>query len=111
MEGIILILLIYILFILISYRVEKGDRVISPYECGFRFRRRSRKIFSYRFFLISILFLIFDVEIVLMMVIPFVWGRRIGVLIFLLFIIVLLVGVLYEYYYGSLDWLDRISKA
>lgn len=69
--GVILLAVVYTLFLIVSYKGEKGVEIISPYECGFNFIRGSRKVFSFRFFLISILFLIFDVEISLIVIIPF----------------------------------------
>lgn len=74
---------------------------VSAYECGFDGSSSRRIIFSYRFFLISILFLVFDVEVVLL--IPytyFCWG-----FFEMLFILILIVGLFYELMYGSLEWL------
>lgn len=85
---------------------------MRSYECGFEPNSKTRLVFSYRFFLISILFIIFDVEISLMLPIPFVVESVMGLWIFFVFILVLIVGLLYEYNYGSLEWLDNIlSKA
>lgn len=100
----ILILLLIILFIIISYKKLGDFERSSSYECGFILCSRTRIIFSYRFFLISILFLIFDIEIVLILCIPFLRGVN-SILIFMLFIIILIRGLIYEYYYGSLNWL------
>ncbi|WP_139119054.1 NADH dehydrogenase subunit 3, partial [Pseudoalteromonas sp. BMB] len=55
-------MLVYLVFLFISLRVERNENNASSYECGFDPRVGSRLGFSYRFFLISILFLIFDVE-------------------------------------------------
>lgn len=102
----VLIVLVYILFLVVSLKIEKNVESISAYECGFNPIFNSRKTFSYRFFLISILFLIFDVEISLILGVPILVGERVNLLIFLIFILVLLVGVIYEYIWGSLDWLE-----
>jgi len=74
--GVFLLVMVYGLFLLISYKGEKGFEMISPYECGFNPIGGARRMFSYRFFLISILFLIFDVEISLIMAIPFLKGEQ-----------------------------------
>lgn len=79
---------------------------MRAYECGFEPRSYTRLSFSYRFFLISILFIIFDVEISLILPVPFLMRRDIGLWIFLLFLIVLAFGLIYEYMCGSLDWLE-----
>lgn len=111
-ESIGIVMLVYILFYLISYKNLKEIEKVRVYECGFDPKSITRMTFSYRFFLISILFIIFDVEIVLILPVPFLLRRVLGLWVFVFFILVLIVGLLYEYYYGSLDWLRRfISKA
>lgn len=92
---------IYFIFYIISFKKRNEREKISAYECGFDGGSFSRIIFSYRFFLISILFLVFDVEIVLL--IPFTF--LVGGIYEMIFIIILMVGLIYEYIYGSLEWL------
>lgn len=77
---------------------------IGGYECGFNSFCGARLGFSFRFFLISILFLIFDVEITLILVIPYISGRIMGLGVFGVFLFVLVGGLLYEYDYGALEW-------
>lgn len=79
---------------------------IRSYECGFEPGSYTRIFFSYRFFLISILFIIFDVEISLMLPVPFLIVRELGLWIFIIFLIILILGLMYEYICGSLDWLE-----
>nr|AIA77314.1 NADH dehydrogenase subunit 3 [Trichonephila clavata]UQJ77483.1 NADH dehydrogenase subunit 3 [Trichonephila clavata] len=100
----ILVILVMILFILISYKKMMDFESSSSYECGFIINSSARLMFSYRFFLISVLFLIFDVEIVLMLMIPFLKMMN-SMFVFFVFIFVLVGGLIYEYYYGSLEWL------
>lgn len=78
----------------------------SPFECGFDPKDKSRIPFSMRFFLIIILFLIFDLEIALLLQVPFVlelslFKGRIGLLIF---VWILLLGTYEEWRRGILDW-------
>lgn len=102
----------YILFYIISYKYIYRIETSSGYECGFNFIRKTRISFSYRFFLIGILFLIFDVEIVLLLSVPYVRNNLLIINVFLIFIRVLILGLIYEYYCGSLEWLELfISKA
>nr|AIW06163.1 NADH dehydrogenase subunit 3 [Araneae sp. MT-2014] len=111
-ESMVLVVLVYILFYLMCYKNLKDMESISVYECGFDPKSLTRMTFSYRFFLISILFIIFDVEIVLMLPVPFLLISLLGLWVFLFFILILIIGLLYEYYCGSLDWLNSfISKA
>ena len=77
---------------LISYTNFVGIREMSsPFECGFDSKNSSRTPFSLRFFLILILFLIFDVEIILVLQFPF-FGRRVksyilfSLMVFMLFL-------------------------
>nr|YP_009863720.1 NADH dehydrogenase subunit 3 [Bottapotamon lingchuanense]QKE31051.1 NADH dehydrogenase subunit 3 [Bottapotamon lingchuanense] len=79
----------------------------SPYECGFDPSGSSRLPFSLRFFLIAVIFLIFDVEITLLLPITstinlsniFSW-----LLVIIFFLMMLLLGLYYEWYQGALEW-------
>ena len=71
----------------------------SPFECGFDPKRSSRLPFSLRFFLIAIIFLIFDVEIVLLFpVIPVMYISNLLIwrTTSCLFLIILLIGLYHE---------------
>nr|YP_011033015.1 NADH dehydrogenase subunit 3 [Pardosa pseudoannulata]WRI06650.1 NADH dehydrogenase subunit 3 [Pardosa pseudoannulata] len=103
--SLFLVGLVYFLFLLVFYKSEYYMEILSCYECGFDPYSSTRMFFSYRFFLISILFIIFDVEISLMLPVPFMFSE-LGVVVFFSFILILLLGLVYEYFYGSLDWLD-----
>nr|YP_009171754.1 NADH dehydrogenase subunit 3 [Tetragnatha nitens]AKG65086.1 NADH dehydrogenase subunit 3 [Tetragnatha nitens] len=96
-----LMLVIYLLFYLMSFSKNNDIEKVSVYECGFDSSSLSRVMFSYRFFLISILFLVFDVEVVLLIPFTFFIGGNNE----MLFIFILMVGLVYELMYGSLDWL------
>jgi NADH-quinone oxidoreductase subunit A len=78
----------------------------SAYECGFSPFDESRSPFDIKFFLVSILFLIFDLEILFL----FPWSLTLGQIGFLgfstmmIFLIVLAVGFIYEWKKGGLDW-------
>ncbi|MEW8078580.1 MAG: NADH dehydrogenase subunit 3 [Candidatus Thiodiazotropha endolucinida] len=78
----------------------------SVYECGFEPLGPTRVSFSLRFFLIAVIFLVFDLEVVLLF--PFVMGIRVGwdgILVFrtAIFLIILRVGLAHEHKEGSLD--------
>nr|YP_026097.1 NADH dehydrogenase subunit 3 [Habronattus oregonensis]AAT02496.1 NADH dehydrogenase subunit 3 [Habronattus oregonensis] len=105
-ESILLMLVVYFLFVMIFYKNMMDMESVSSYECGFEPNSYTRMFFSYRFFLISILFIIFDVEISLMLPVPFLMENEIGLWIFIMFLMVLILGLLYEYWCGSLDWLE-----
>nr|YP_010241803.1 NADH dehydrogenase subunit 3 [Xenophora japonica]QTI82491.1 NADH dehydrogenase subunit 3 [Xenophora japonica] len=79
----------------------------SPFECGFDPIKSARLPFSLRFFLLAIIFLIFDVEIVLLFPIlismpnHFSLSAVIGTF---LFLVILILGLFHEWNEGSLDW-------
>lgn len=78
----------------------------SPYECGFEAFEDSRMRFDIRYYLVAILFIIFDLEIAFL----FPWAvalREIGLLgLFAMgiFLTILVVGFIYEWRKGALDW-------
>ena len=79
---------------------------LSAYECGFEAFGDSRMEFDVRFFLVAILFIIFDLEIAFL----FPWAISLGHLgalgfwSMMIFLFVLTVGFVYEWKKGALDW-------
>ncbi|MDB5926511.1 MAG: dehydrogenase subunit [Betaproteobacteria bacterium] len=79
---------------------------LSPYECGFEAFEDARMKFDVRYYLIAILFILFDLEIAFL----FPWAvvlREIGFFGFMamvLFLGILVVGFVYEWMKGALEW-------
>src|ERR1700744_1326955 len=79
---------------------------LSPYECGFEPFDDARRKFDVRFYLVAILFIIFDLEVAFL----FPWAvtlGKIGIFGFwsmVVFLGVLTVGFIYEWCKGALDW-------
>ena len=79
---------------------------LSAYECGFEAFSDSRMEFDIRFYLVAILFIIFDLEIAFL----FPWAISLGKIGFLgfismmIFLVILTVGFIYEWKKGALDW-------
>nr|YP_007374990.1 NADH dehydrogenase subunit 3 [Scopelengys tristis]BAM74688.1 NADH dehydrogenase subunit 3 [Scopelengys tristis] len=82
---------------------------LSPYECGFDPLGSARLPFSLRFFLVAILFLLFDLEIALLLPLPwgdqlanplqtFMWATTV--------LWLLIVGLIYEWTQGGLEWAE-----
>lgn len=90
------------LLIVRQYDLEK----VSAYECGFEPFEDARSRFDVRFYLVSILFIIFDLEVTFL----FPWSVKLtdlglsGFFSMLLFLIILTVGFYYEWLKGALDW-------
>lgn len=91
----------------ISIRRFKDREKRSPFECGFDPVQSARLPFSLRFFLLAIIFLIFDIEIVLLfpILLAINWSSSVR-LIFasFLFLLILVVGLFHEWNEGSLNW-------
>lgn len=79
---------------------------LSPYECGFEAFSDARLKFDVRFYLIAILFIIFDLEVAFL----FPWAISLqdiglyGFFSMLVFLIILTVGFIYEWRKGALEW-------
>ena len=79
---------------------------LSPYECGFEAFDDARGRFDVRFYLVAILFIIFDLEVAFL----FPWAvslGKIGVFGFwsmMFFLLVLTIGFVYEWKKGALEW-------
>ncbi len=91
---------------LIVARQKPDPEKLSPYECGFDAFDDARRRFDVRFYLVSLLFIIFDLEVAFL----FPWAislKQIGMFGFwsmVLFLFVLTVGFAYEWRKGALEW-------
>nr|WPN85779.1 NADH dehydrogenase subunit 3 [Stomorhina sp.] len=106
-----IILTISIIVMLLASIISKKTLVdrekSSPFECGFDPMCSSRLPFSLRFFLITIIFLIFDVEIAL--ILPIILIIKFSNLMMwsitsIIFILILLLGLYHEWNQGMLNW-------
>lgn len=85
---------------------EPDTAKLSPYECGFDAFDDARHKFDVRFYLVAILFIIFDLEIAFL----FPWAVSLGAIgmfgfwSMMAFLGVLTVGFIYEWRKGALDW-------
>nr|BBU26222.1 NADH dehydrogenase subunit 3 [Anabas testudineus] len=82
---------------------------LSPYECGFDPLGSARLPFSLRFFLVAILFLLFDLEIALLLPLP--WGDQLSSPLLTFFwaltiLVLLTLGLIYEWIQGGLEWAE-----
>jgi NADH-quinone oxidoreductase subunit A len=90
----------------LSARFHKDPAKRSPYECGFEAFEDSRMKFDVRYYLVAILFIVFDLEIAFL----FPWAVALGkigvagVIAMAIFLAILVVGFIYEWKKGALEW-------
>jgi NADH-quinone oxidoreductase subunit A len=87
-------------------RFHKDPAKLSPYECGFEAFEDSRTKFDVRYYLVAILFIVFDLEIAFL----FPWAVALGgiglfgLAAMAIFLGILVVGFIYEWKKGALEW-------
>ncbi len=90
---------------ILAFKAPDSEK-LSAYECGFNAFDDARMKFDVRFYLVSLLFIIFDLEVAFL----FPWAvafKDIGALGFwsmMLFLLVLTIGFVYEWKKGALEW-------
>ena len=96
-------------FIVLNYLFSPKNpdpEKLSAYECGFEAFNDSRMEFDVRFYLVAILFIIFDLEIAFL----FPWAISLGnigglgFISMMIFLFILTIGFIYEWKKGALDW-------
>jgi len=98
----ITLFLVSFITVLKNYDIEK----LSSYECGFDPFQDTRSRIDVRFYLVAILFIIFDLEVVFL----FPWSVALGhldlfgLLVMYFFLFILIIGFAYEWLNGALDW-------
>ena len=82
------------------------DEKLTPYGCGFEAFEDARMKFDVRFYLVAILFIIFDLEIAFLFPWAVVLGKigMVGFLAMALFLGILVIGFIYEWKKGALEW-------
>nr|YP_010946316.1 NADH dehydrogenase subunit 3 [Allacta bruna]WGO57034.1 NADH dehydrogenase subunit 3 [Allacta bruna] len=99
--------MIMMLATMLSKKMIEDREKSSPFECGFDPKSSARMPFSLQFFLIAVIFLIFDVEIALllpMMIIMLQSNLKTWTTTSVLFLLILLMGLYHEWNQGSLEW-------
>jgi NADH-quinone oxidoreductase subunit A len=85
---------------------KPDDEKLSPFECGFEAFENSRMKFDVRYYLVAILFIIFDLEIAFL----FPWAvvldeiGMVGFIAMMVFLGILVIGFIYEWKKGALEW-------
>nr|ALQ78800.1 NADH dehydrogenase subunit 3 [Glycera capitata] len=98
---------ILITALILSARSSQDREKLSPFECGFDPKSSARIPFSLRFFLLAVIFLVFDIEIALLIPIPLCMKTNMTVFLLIgtfFFLVILILGLIHEWNEGSLDW-------
>jgi len=94
------------LFGRLGARARNDANKLGPYECGFDAFEDTRARFDVRYYLVAILFIVFDLEIAFL----FPWAVTIsrtgayGLIAMAIFLSILVIGFIYEWKKGALDW-------
>nr|ALK03377.1 NADH dehydrogenase subunit 3 [Lepetodrilus schrolli] len=107
LSAVVISSVVFFIAWMLAKRTFSDREKSSPFECGFDPMGSARLPFSLRFFLLAVIFLIFDVEIVLLF--PSVNQMVKGLELFsyfgiIIFIIILILGLFHEWNEGSLEW-------
>nr|AIW06150.1 NADH dehydrogenase subunit 3 [Gaeana maculata] len=104
----LILLMMMMALYLISYKSIIDREKMSPFECGFDPFESSRIPFSSHFFMIAVIFLIFDVELVIIMPIIIIMSNMnimYMYIIMYLFLLILIFGLFHEWNNNMLNWL------
>lgn len=105
--SILLVLVLKLASLYISEFTILNREDLTSYECGFEHHGLSRVPFSLRYFFLTLIFLLFDLEIILLLFFPYSFIFTFSYLSYLsvvFFIFFLYLGLLYEWKEGRLEW-------
>lgn len=103
--GVVILGLAFLLGTLLGSRRPDAEK-LAPYECGFEAFEDARMKFDVRYYLVAILFIIFDLEIAFL----FPWAVALdaigtaGFVAMMVFLFILVIGFIYEWKKGALEW-------
>nr|BCM73188.1 NADH dehydrogenase subunit 3 [Chaetosiphon fragaefolii] len=103
----IIMMILFSIMILINMKMKFNYNKSAPFECGFDPFNKSRIPFSLNFYLIAIIFLIFDIEISI--ILPMIMNFKVSNMmyfnfLFITFFIFMIITIFYEWKFGSLNW-------
>jgi NADH-quinone oxidoreductase subunit A len=83
-----------------------GESKLDPYECGIEPAGDTRERFSVRFYILAILFVVFDVEVIFLFPWAVIYDQLalFGFIEMLVFLVILLIGYFYVWKKGALEW-------
>lgn len=97
--------LIIIATLVLNKKIYSNFEKSTPFECGFDPHNSARIPFSLRFFILAVLFLVFDIEIALLIPIPTMLNiNSIIKAVIIIFCLILIIGLYHEWNESSLEW-------
>nr|BAJ24471.1 NADH dehydrogenase subunit 3 [Orestes mouhotii] len=99
--------LMMVLNMIMSKKTIMDREKMSPFECGFDPKSSARMPFSLKFFLIAVIFLIFDIEIALLLpILPTMLMSTMSywMMTVIIFTMILIIGLYHEWNQGALNW-------
>lgn len=108
----LLVVILKLASISIRERVVLRREELSPYECGFEHHNVSRVPLSLRYFFLTLLFLLFDLEVVFLLFSPlfFTFSTVFFVIVVVFFVLFLYLTLFYEWADGTLEWIIYLHK-
>jgi len=103
----VIVTLVFFLAKILRARSNRDREKTSPFECGFDPKNNARVPFSLRFFILAIIFIVFDIEIVLLIPLPIlntIINTIQAEIAAIVFLVILLLGLFHEWKEGSLNW-------
>nr|QJW34312.1 NADH dehydrogenase subunit 3 [Schoutedenia ralumensis] len=102
-----LMTILFLMIMTINMKMKFNLNKSAPFECGFDPFNKSRIPFSMNFYLITIIFLIFDIEISI--ILPMILNFKISNMMtfnimFIMFFMFMIITLFYEWKFGSLNW-------
>nr|YP_010278722.1 NADH dehydrogenase subunit 3 [Changbaninus pleiospicules]UKE80319.1 NADH dehydrogenase subunit 3 [Changbaninus pleiospicules] len=102
-----IIIMITLIIVMVSKKSLTDNQKATPFECGFNPMSYSRLPFSIHFFMIAVIFLIFDIEIIMIM--PIILTMKTSMIKYWIFtsvsfITILIVGLIHEWINGMINW-------
>ena len=102
----IVVRVLKVISIFTSEKVILSREELTSYECGFEFKSSARLPFSFRYFLLTLVFLIFDLELIFLVFLPlkvFVSFQLKHLVLIAFFMVILILGLVYEWLDGALE--------
>uniref|UniRef100_A0AAU6QE12 NADH-ubiquinone oxidoreductase chain 3 n=1 Tax=Laelaps chini TaxID=2902761 RepID=A0AAU6QE12_9ACAR len=104
---IVILISIFLLMLsfLISFQLNLDKEMVLSFECGFDPFSLVRSSFSLHFFKICLIFVFFDIEIIIVLLLPYlIYKSMMMFLMILMILMIILLGLIFEWIQGSINW-------